>query len=107
MIHGDLITGVAIEESQSLTFEEFCQATNVSKEFIFEMIDYKLVQPQGNSPSEWRFDSLSLRRGRIAASFYHELEIPTMQGVALAVELLEEIEQLRQQIELLKKFPHF
>lgn len=100
MEHDQLITGVIVEESQSLTLEEFCQATHTSREIIVEMIDYKLIQPQGNQPSEWRFDSLSLRRGRIAASFY-KLEI-NMQGVALAVELLEEVEQLRRQIALLE-----
>lgn len=102
MTHNDLITGVIVEESQSLTLEEFCQATHTSKEIIIEMVDYKLIQPQGKKPNEWRFDSLSLRRGRIAASFYYELEI-NMQGVALAVELLEEVEKLRGQVELLKK----
>jgi chaperone modulatory protein CbpM len=97
-----LITGVIIEKSESLTLEEFCHATHARKETIIKMIEYQLIEPQGESPEKWRFDSHSLKRGRIAASFYHDLEI-NMQGVALALELLDKIESLQHQIEILNK----
>ena len=93
----ELISGVIIEEAQCLTLEEFCQATHVTREIIIEMIDYELIQPQGKKPEEWRFDSTSLKRGRMAVSFYHDLEV-NMPGVALALELIDRIEQLRRQL---------
>ena len=66
---GQIISGVIIEKSASLTFEEFCHAIQTQPEVIVQMIEYQLLQPQGETPEEWRFDSLSLRRGRIAAQF--------------------------------------
>jgi chaperone modulatory protein CbpM len=97
MPNTELISGVIIEEMQSLTLDEFCQATHVTREIIIEMIDYQLIHPQGKKPEEWRFDSISLKRGRMAASFYHDLEV-NMPGVALALELIDKIEQLRRQL---------
>lgn len=97
-----LIKGVIVEKSQSLTLEEFCHATHAPKQIIIQMIEYQLIQPEGDTPEQWRFDSLSLRHGRIAASFYRDLEI-NMPGIALALELLEKIEHLQRQVKILEK----
>ncbi len=106
MPQSELISGVIIEEAHSLTLDEFCQATHVSKEIIIEMIDYELIHPAGKSPQEWRFDSVSLKRGRVAVSFYQELEV-NMPGVALALELMDKIEQLQHQLEIEGRIGNF
>ena len=61
------ISGVIIEK---LTLEEFSHAINANKEMIIEMVEYHLFQPEGQKPDEWRFDAVSLKRGRLATSFY-------------------------------------
>ena len=85
-----IISGIIVEKSQSLTLEEFCLATHAERQTVIKMIEYQLIQPQGTAPEEWRFDSLSLKKGRIASSFYRDLEI-NMAGIALALELLDKI----------------
>lgn len=97
---GQIIAGVIIEKSASLTLEEFCHAVQTQPEIIIQMIEYQLLQPQGEKPEEWRFDSISIKRGRIAVSFYRDLEV-NMAGIALALELLEKIEQLEKQVDIL------
>ena len=92
-------TGVIIEK---LTLDEFSQVIKIEKKIVIEMVEYQLFQPEGKDPEEWLFDAFSLKRGRIAASFYHDLEV-NMQGVALALELMDKIEDLQQQIAILKK----
>lgn len=87
-------TAILIENSYALTSEEFCRAIAIDETILLEMVEYQIIHPQGVSIQEWRFDSTCLRRGRIAASFFHDLEI-NMPGVALALELLERIEQLQ------------
>ncbi len=99
-----IIAGVIVEKSQSLTLEEFCRATHTQPDLILQMIEYQLIQPEGETPSNFRFDSVSLRRGRIAASFYHDLEV-NMAGIALALDLLEKIELLQQKLDILEKNP--
>lgn len=96
-----IISGIIVEKTHSLTLEEFCQAIQTQPEIILQMIDYQLIKPEGESAEDWRFDSLSLKRGRIAISFYRDLEI-NMAGVALALELLDKIEHLQQQVNILE-----
>lgn len=93
-----LIPTVIVGSSDMLTLEEFCQALHSSKELVIEMVEHELVRPEGKMGEEWRFDSISLRRGRIAVSFYRELEI-NMPGIALALDLLDKIEELQQQMQ--------
>lgn len=97
-----IVTGVIIEESNALTLEEICRAIQSQKDFILQLIDYQLIQPQGASPDDWRFDSESLKRARLARSFYHDLEV-NLPGVALALELLDKIEHLQHQLDILEK----
>lgn len=93
---------VLIEQSTSLTLEEFCHALQTQESIIIEMVEYELLQPQGNTPEQWRFDSSSLRRGRIATSFQRDLEV-NMPGIALALELMDRIEDLQCRLEILQK----
>ncbi len=96
------ISAVIIEQSSCLTLDEFCHAIHVEKTTIVEMVEHELVQPEGDTPEQWRFDSTALRRGRIATSFYRDLEI-NMSGIALALDLLEKIEYLEQQLDILER----
>ena len=47
-------------------------------------------------PTEWRFSGAQLRRARIALRLERDLGVNAA-GVALALELLEELEQLRRE----------
>lgn len=97
-----VISGVLIEDGDMLTLEEFSYAIRVEKAFILEMIEHELLVPQGNTPQEWRFDSLSLHRGRVATSFYQDLGI-NMSGIALALDLIDKVDELKRKIALLEK----
>lgn len=96
------IVTVMVGESPSLTLEEFCHAIQSDADTIFEMVEYELIFPEGNEPEQWRFDSAALRRGRIAASFCRDLEV-NMPGVALALELLDKIEELERRVKLFER----
>jgi len=53
-----------------------------------------VLEPEGRAPEDWRFPGASLRRARVAARLVRDLQVD-LAGVALAVELLEEIDRLR------------
>lgn len=91
------LTGVIIENEHLLSLDELASALHAKPDLIFEMIDYHFIEPKGARPTEWRFDSLALRRARMAASFLRDLEV-NMAGVGLALELLDRIEALQQQL---------
>jgi len=97
-----LISGVIIEDAHALTLEELCNAVQGEKTLIIQMVEYELIQPEGETPEQWRFDSVSLKRVKTAMSFYHDLEV-NMSGIALALDLLDQIQQLQRQLEFLEK----
>lgn len=97
-----VISGVLIEDANMLTLEEFSYAIRVERAFILEMVEHELLIPQGDKPQEWRFDSLSLRRARVATSFYRDLGV-NMSGIALALDLIDKVEALKREIALHEK----
>jgi chaperone modulatory protein CbpM len=56
-----------------------------------------VLSPSGSSPEDWRFGGDSLRRAKTAAHLTHDLEL-NIAGVALALDLLDEIAELRTRI---------
>jgi chaperone modulatory protein CbpM len=56
----------------------------------------------GGEPAEWRFVGVSLHRVRITRNLQRDLGVNTP-GAALALELLEELEELRTQLRRLEK----
>lgn len=91
------IKGIVIESDTALSFEELLNALQVEPTFIVELVEYQLIIPQGKTQDEWHFDAESLRKARLARNFYHDLEI-NMPGISLALELLDRIEKLENEL---------
>ncbi len=88
------LRGVVVEEELTLTTVELCRACNTSESYVELWVSEGVLQPSGGaSREEWRFGGASLRRMRVATRLARDLEINSP-GVALALELLDEIEQL-------------
>ncbi|WP_423062454.1 chaperone modulator CbpM [Candidiatus Paracoxiella cheracis] len=98
-----VIKGVIIERSKPLSFEELCQAVGLRDDLVIEMVEQHLIHPSGHSPEDWQFDDTDLKRAKVAANFYRDLEI-NLEGIALALDLLEKIEDLQTRIRILEKF---
>lgn len=97
-----IISGVIIDDDQTISFTELCTASHADADFIEALIEQELIQPQGKSQADWRFDALCLRRSRLARSFHEELHV-NMQGVALALDLLQQIQEMETQLAHLHK----
>ena len=83
-----------LEEHTQLTLADLCRACAVHTEQIIELVDIGVLEPQGREPARWRFGGASLHRTRRALRLQRDLGID-LAGVALALELLDEIESLR------------
>lgn len=92
---------VIIEADNPLSFEELCQALGAEQTLIIKFIEFDLIQPQGKSTDDWRFDTIAFRRAKTAVSFYHDLEV-NLNGIALALDLLEKLEKLEHELQHLK-----
>ncbi len=89
-----LLRGELLDESIELTLAELCRACQLPAERIIEFVEEGIIEPRGRDPSRWRFHGISIRRVRRAQRLKRDLGVNTP-GVALALELLEELEQLR------------
>lgn len=86
-----------VDEEVQLTLPELCQSCHVSEEVVVAWVFEGVLEPLGPQSQEWRFGGTSLRRARLAQQLTQELDLNTP-GVALALDLLEQIEMLKAQL---------
>ena len=92
-----LLSGEVLEEDVELTMGELCRACALSAEQVFELVEYGIVEARGQEPSRWRFRGVSLRRVRCALRLQRDLGV-NLAGAALALDLLDELHQLRRRM---------
>jgi len=94
IVNGTVVTGTIVTDTTVLSLDELCGACTVSSEKIFLLVEEGILEPRGSEPERWQFSGDSLSRARTALRLQRELEI-NLAGVALALDLLQELKQLR------------
>jgi len=93
-----------VDEQNALTLTELSHACSVQSGYIIELVDEGLITPQSmaeeHEPHCWRFTGTQMRRARMALRLQSDLDI-NLAGVALALQLLDEIETLRMRLNVL------
>jgi chaperone modulatory protein CbpM len=92
------IEGRVVEDEVRLTLVELCQACYAEEEHVVAWVLEGVLEPVGESPQDWCFTGDSLRRARLALRLSRDLEINSP-GVALALDLLDEIAALRARLQ--------
>jgi chaperone modulatory protein CbpM len=95
-------TALLWDDDCHLSLSELCLACQITAEQAFALVEEGVIEPQGAEPTGWRFQLVSVRRVRRAYRLTRDLGI-NLAGAALAVELLEEIEQLRAHLRRLER----
>lgn len=95
------IEGSIVENELHMTIVELSHASRTPEEMIMSWVSEGVLSPSGSTPQDWRFSGDSLRRAKTAAHLTHDLEL-NVPGVALALELLDEIAQLRTRLQTSK-----
>lgn len=90
----DVLMGQLLDDSLELELEEFCRVCHASEEFVFALVAEGVIEPRGVERTHWRFTGRSVRRTQVAIRLHEDLDV-NLPGVALALDLLEEIERLR------------
>lgn len=91
------LCGEIFEEYAVLSVDELSRLCAVEKTCIVELVEEGVLSVIEIEAPEWRFAGTALRRARAALRLQRDLEI-NVAGVALALELMEEIEQLRREV---------
>jgi chaperone modulatory protein CbpM len=75
---------------------------NISESLMRELIAHDIILPVGVQSAEWSFDMVQLKRLQTALRLQHDLEV-NLAGVALVLELMDELETLRSRTTFLEK----
>lgn len=93
------LTGYVLEDQEPLSLADLCRACMVHAEQVIELVDEGVIEPIGrDNPAHWRFHGANLRRMRVALNLQRDLGV-NVAGVALALDLLDEMEQLRNRLQ--------
>lgn len=95
------ITGEPISNDPVYSLEDLGAVCNVETAWIIELIEHGLIEARGTTASEWRFSSLSVVRLAKAKRLDQDLGVNPA-GIALAFDLLAEIDRLRAHLGVLK-----
>lgn len=113
----DILTGIVIDERVQLTTRDLCRACGSSTEWVIELVhegvltiesrtdEGRNVEGQdveggtvgGEITETWRFSGPTLERAIRARRLQRDLDL-NLPGVALVLELMDEIESLRQRL---------
>lgn len=88
-----ILEGILLDEQIELSLNDLCQACSRSAEWIIELVDEGALEPVSYQQTQWRFSGNSLQRARKAMRLQSDLGI-NLAGVALALDLLDEIDAL-------------
>jgi chaperone modulatory protein CbpM len=91
------LTGVLLDEKIELSLIELGQACSSSTEWVVELVEEGVLEPIGHEQTHWRFSGISLQRAHTAMRLQHDLEI-NLAGAALALDLMDEIDALRERL---------
>lgn len=86
------------EPEIELTLVELCQACRAPEEEVRTWVLEGVLEPSGERPEEWRFAGSALRRAQTAFRLSRDLEV-NLAGIALALNLLDEIAALKSRLE--------
>ena len=85
-----------------LDMRTLCQEADITADWVIEIVEHGIVQPSGRTPEDWLFDDRAPVTLKRAVKLHQELELE-WEGVALALDLLEEVQQLRAENRMLKQ----
>lgn len=89
-----------LDEQLRFTLADMCRVCGVHAEFLVELVDEGIITPDVPARSRratqrWHFDGIAVVRVQRAVRLQRDLGV-NLPGVALALQLLDELEALRQ-----------
>jgi len=88
------LSGILLDEHADLSLNDLCHACSQHEEWVIELVEEGVLEPIGSDHKEWKFPAASLQRARAAMRLQRDLSV-NLTGIALALDLMDEIERLR------------
>ncbi|AXS82958.1 MULTISPECIES: chaperone modulator CbpM [Marinobacter] len=87
------------QDGSTFTLREICERGECHAEFVIKLVDYGIIAPLEDSPEarQWQFDVAALNRLRKAQRLQRDLKM-NLPGLAMSLELLDEVEEMRREV---------
>ncbi len=89
----EILTGTVFNETTEITVVELCETCSLDRETVRAMIAEGIIEPVGRG-DQARVPYSSVRRTRTVVRLQRDLGV-NLAGAALALDLLDQIEELR------------
>lgn len=96
----EIVTAMIVDTELEMSVVDVCQYINLPQTVFNELVQLGLFEDI--SIHTLRFNSARIGRLQSASRLFNDLKI-NAEGVVLALELLDEIEQLRQELAILQR----
>jgi len=93
----EIQVGVMIDTDTGLTLSQLCRLCAVHADYVIELVEEGVIQPSGDEVTQWNFPGLCIQRTRKARRLQADLGI-NLAGVAVILELLDEVDSLRHRL---------
>lgn len=94
--------GELLDESLELSLSDLARRCAVRTDVVVELVYEGVLEPRGDEPERWYFNGRDLVRLRKAVRLQQDLNV-NLPGVALALELLEELDELHARLRRLEQ----
>ncbi len=93
---------LVLSEDVELSIGEIARACRVQPDWVLELVSEGIIEPASQDQNQWRFSGTTLRRVRTVRRLQGDLGV-NLAGAALALELLDELEDLRRRVRVLEQ----
>ncbi|MGB7757502.1 MAG: chaperone modulator CbpM [Salinisphaera sp.] len=91
------LTCEIVEHSETLTLAQLCRSCGVHAEWVTLLVEHGVLEPVAPRERQWRFATAHLPRVHTARRLARDLDL-NASGIALALELMDEIRTLRSRL---------
>jgi chaperone modulatory protein CbpM len=98
------LTAVYIDDEQIVSLAQLCRGCDLPAEQVVRMIEYGIIEPLETSTTvtRWNFSADCVPRLQTVIRLQRDLNV-NLAGAALALDLLDEVKFLRQQVQALSR----
>ncbi len=92
-----IIEGIILEEQNGLSLGELCRLCRVHADYVLDLIDEGILEPRGENVQHYRFTGKCIIRTEKAMRLQRDMGI-NLAGVAMILDLLDQVEELKRRI---------
>lgn len=98
MVVKTIHTVEVVSQEDRYSLKEICARSSIDEAYVAELVDIGIIEPAADSShDEWRFDQQALIRLNRALRLHRDLAVD-WHGLAMSLDLIDEVESLRKEV---------